>query len=75
MAVTEELQDTRLRLVFYVGDNPDTGRPVFKYKNFNNVKLEATSEQLLETGAAIASLQADQLDVIERHDVSELYEA
>lgn len=74
MAVMEDLQDSRLRLVFYVGDNPDTGRPIFKYKNFSNIKLGATPEQLYETATAIASLQADSLEAIERHDMTELYD-
>lgn len=72
MAVAEKTS-TQLRLVFFEGDNVETGNPMYKYKTLNNVKQDASTEQLFETGAALASLQASPLHNIERKDSFNLY--
>ncbi|HLS07336.1 MAG TPA: DUF1659 domain-containing protein [Bacillota bacterium] len=73
MAATDVI-GSRLRLVYYVGDNPETGNPMFEYKNFNQVKTDATSEQLFNVATAVAELQDLPLFTIERHDTTEIYE-
>lgn len=69
---TAQLLESRLRLVYYVGDNPDTGKPVYVNKNFNQVKPEATPEQLLAVAGVIATLNEHPLYTIERFDTSEI---
>lgn len=69
-----EVMSTRLRLVYYVGDNPDTGLPVFKNKNFNRVKVDSTPSQLYAVAVAVAALQDDNLYGIERFDTSDIYQ-
>jgi len=70
---TAHLLASRLRLVYYVGDNPDTGKPMFANKNFNRVKAEATPEQLYAVAVAIAELNEHPLYTVERYDTSEIY--
>jgi len=71
MAVAD-MMTSRLRLVYYEGDDLHTGRPIYKYKSFNNVKTNATPEQLLAIAVAVAELQDYNLYNIERHDNSEI---
>lgn len=59
--------DSQLRLVFEAGVN-EKGEPVFKSKNYNNVKTSATAEQLLEAANAITGLQTQSLAFVERND-------
>lgn len=72
MAVAD-LVSSRLRLIYYEGEDLETGRPIYRYKNFNNVKPEATAEQLLAVAEAVATLQDFPLYNVERIDQSELY--
>ncbi|PLR69447.1 MULTISPECIES: DUF1659 domain-containing protein [Bacillaceae] len=59
--------DSQLRLVFEVGVD-EKGEPVFKSKNYNNIKTSATAEQLLEAATAITGLQTQLLAHVERND-------
>lgn len=62
------IQQSQLRLVFEVGTD-ETGKPVYRRKNFNNIKVTATPEQLLSVSQALASLQTYPLAQIERNDM------
>lgn len=74
MAVAEQIS-TQLRLVFYDGDDVLTGNPVFKSKNFNNVKTDVSADQLLAVAEAFAGLQERPLTRIERNDNARIQEA
>ena len=50
MAVTTNPIETRLRLVFYVGDDQD-GNPIQKAKSFANVKPTASKNEDMYTVA------------------------
>lgn len=65
------LIDSKLRLVFEVGID-EKGHPVYKTKTFNNVKKEATTDQLFQTAEAIGSLCNDRLNTVERNDSSDI---
>ncbi|MEH7108695.1 DUF1659 domain-containing protein [Bacillus sp. JJ1764] len=65
------LTDTQLRVVYQVGID-EQGKPVLKNKNFNNIKTDASADQLIQTAQAIAALAGDTLYKIERKDSSEL---
>lgn len=67
MAVTTNPIETRLRLVFYVGDDQD-GNPIQKAKSFANVKPTADNEDVYTVAQALASLQTYTLVQTERSD-------
>lgn len=72
---TAHLSASRLRLIYYVGDDPKDGKPIYANKNFNQVKTDATPDQLYAVAVAIASLNEHPLYKVERYDTSEIYEA
>jgi len=74
MAVAERIS-SRLRLVFYDGEDVLTGNPIFKSKTFNNLKTDADADQFLAVAEAFASLQERPLSRIERNDNTEIREA
>ncbi|HJV31120.1 MAG TPA: DUF1659 domain-containing protein [Bacillales bacterium] len=65
------LAETSLKLIFDAGMN-EKGEPVYKTKTFNNVKKEATTDQLFQTAQALAVLCIDPLDTVLRNDNSEI---
>ncbi|MFD2762470.1 DUF1659 domain-containing protein [Lentibacillus juripiscarius] len=69
MAVAEKIQ-SRLTLVLNDGEDMETGNTIYKSKSFNNVKPEATADQLLAIALAVAPLQERPLYNIERTDDS-----
>ena len=71
MAVSQIYQ-TQLRLVLENGINPDTNEPVYKRKTFNNVKSEATADQLQTVAQSLASLQQLPLAKVERTDHAQI---
>lgn len=73
MAISEQVS-SQLRLVFYDGEDPSTGDPIYKNKNFNNVKTDATADQLLVIAKSFSDLQERPLHAIERRDQSEITE-
>ncbi|WP_067839990.1 DUF1659 domain-containing protein [Amphibacillus sediminis] len=73
MAITETI-DSRLQLLFEVGLNEQTGDPVTRTKSFNNISIEATSEQLLNVAQTLASLQKHPLHMVRRNDTAILSE-
>jgi len=74
MAVAERVS-SRLRLVFYDGEDILTGNPIFKSKTFNNLKTDADADQFLAVAEAFAGLQERPLSRIERNDNTEIREA
>ncbi|MFS0674947.1 DUF1659 domain-containing protein [Ornithinibacillus sp. 179-J 7C1 HS] len=73
MAVAD-MTNSQLRLVLYDGDDPISGEPVYKAKTFNNVKTEATADQLYAIANAFVVLQERPLFNIERKDSSDIRE-
>lgn len=73
MAVAE-IVDSRLRLTFYDGEDPETGDAIYKTKNFNNVKTDADAEQLYAIAQAFTKLQERTLYAIARQDSSDIRE-
>lgn len=65
------LTGTKLRIVYQVGMD-DEGKPVMKAKTFNNVKRDATVDQLWLASEAIFNLSADTLSNVEKIDSSDL---
>ena len=61
------IQDRQLRLVFEAGVD-EKGTPKFKSKNFNNIKLTAGADALLDVAEAIAGLQTLTLVQVEQND-------
>ena len=68
---TTQLIETQLRLVLDDGVNEE-GKPVYKNKNFNNINIAATPDQLLQAAQAIAGLQEKPLVTVERNDSSQI---
>lgn len=73
MAVTTNPMDTRLRLVFYVGDDIE-GNPIEKTKSFSRVKPTADNQDLYDVAQSLASLQTYTLTQTERSERSALEE-
>ncbi|WP_188454880.1 DUF1659 domain-containing protein [Virgibacillus oceani] len=71
MAVAETIKST-LQLILDEGIDPESGKQIFKLKSFNNVKTEATADQLYAIAQAVAPLQERPLYSIEREDSSEI---
>lgn len=61
------LKDTQMRLVFETGLN-EKGEPVYKGKSFNNVKKDATIDQIYQAALAISGLCSYPLNAVERND-------
>lgn len=67
MASAERI-DSRLQLTFEEGTDPVSGDPIYKTKSFNNVKLDATADQLLAITQALVPLQQMDLYSVKRND-------
>ncbi|SHF75432.1 DUF1659 domain-containing protein [Ornithinibacillus halophilus] len=74
MAVAD-LKNSTLRLVFNVGNDINTGEPIYKTKSFSKVKTDATADQLYAVATAFASLTDIPLYNIERRDNLDIREA
>lgn len=72
MAAVADKITSQLQLVFNDGNDLSTGLPVYKTKNFNNVKTAADAEQLYVIATAFADLQERPLYEINRKDSSEI---
>lgn len=68
MAVAN-LLETKLRIVFETGMD-EKGKPIYKAKTLNNIKMEATTDQLFQVAQAISALANDSLIKIERNDMT-----
>ncbi|MGO4889433.1 DUF1659 domain-containing protein [Anaerobacillus sp. MEB173] len=62
---------SRLTLTFEIGTT-GTGDPIFRNKNFNNIKTLASDEQLRNTGIALATLQKHSLEKMDRSNTISL---
>jgi hypothetical protein len=71
MMALATLIDSKLHLVFEVGVD-EQGHPVYKSKTFNNLKKEATTDQLFQTADALSVLCNDRLNTVERIDSSDI---
>ncbi|MFD2657461.1 DUF1659 domain-containing protein [Gracilibacillus thailandensis] len=67
MASAERI-DSRLQLTFEEGTDPVSGDPIYKNKSFNNVKLDATADQLLAITQVLVPLQQMDLYSVKRND-------
>lgn len=67
MMAQEMLKDTGIRLFFETGLDGN-GEPIIKSKSFNNVRKEATVEQIYQASQAVASLSAYPLISLERNN-------
>lgn len=67
MALAEQI-DARLQLTFENGTDPMSGDTIYKNKSFNNVKIDATPDQLLAITQAIVPLQQLVLYSIKRNN-------
>lgn len=70
---TATIKRTQLRLVLETGLDGN-GNPVFRNKNFNNVKPETSADDLHMIAHSLASLQVHELFEIERTDLSSIEE-
>ncbi|PLR94111.1 DUF1659 domain-containing protein [Bacillus sp. T33-2] len=61
------LKDSSIRLLFETGMD-EKGEPIFKGKTYNNVKKEATPDQVQQAAQALAGLCGYPLSVVERTD-------
>ncbi|ANB57058.1 hypothetical protein GFC29_187 [Anoxybacillus sp. B7M1] len=62
------IQQSQLRLVFEAGVD-EAGKPIYRRRQLNNIKVTASPEQLLAVSQALASLQSDPLVQVERSDL------
>jgi len=67
---TASIINSQLRLIFENGTHPESGKPVYKTKTFNNVVSDASADQLYAVGTAVAQLQELPLHEINRGDTS-----
>ncbi len=71
MAVSRIIR-SQLRLALDNGVHPTSGNVIIKVKSFNNVKTDATADQLYDVAHALAGLQTLPLYGVERSDSSEI---
>ncbi|WP_163530216.1 DUF1659 domain-containing protein [Halobacillus ihumii] len=67
MAVTADKTNSQLQLVFENGTD-EKGNVKYRTKSFNNVKMDATAEQLYNVAIVLVPLQQRLLLMIERND-------
>lgn len=72
---TAYIKNSTLQLTFQNGLDSLTGEPVFQTKSFNNVKPEATADQLYTIAIAFEGLQERPLESVSRRDVSDILSA
>lgn len=65
------LYETKLRMTFETGMD-EKGKPIYKAKTLNNIKKEATTDQLFQVAQALSSLSNDSLFKIERNDTTDI---
>lgn len=73
MAVEKVPVNSVLRLELHTGVDTD-GNPVFRNKSLNNVKSDASDQDLFDTADALGALQDYPLSSISRIDSAELVE-
>ena len=71
MMAQAKLAESKLRLVFEAGMD-EKGSPIYKAKTFNNIKKDATADQLVQVANALSVLCVNTLSRVERADSSEI---
>ena len=61
------IQGVQLRLVFDLGPDQE-GKLQYRTKNYNNIKPDATANQLFTVAQAITALQTLPLNTMEKND-------
>ncbi|MFP7169912.1 DUF1659 domain-containing protein [Terribacillus sp. 7520-G] len=70
MAVIATHDNTRLSIVFFDGTDPETGKDKYKTKSFNNIRLDATPDELHAFADALVPLQQREFYAVEKNDHS-----
>jgi hypothetical protein len=65
------LYETKLRMTFETGMD-EKGKPIYKAKTLNNIKKEATTDQLFQVAQALSALTNDSLFKIDRNDTTDI---
>lgn len=65
------LYETKLRMTFETGMD-EKGKPIYKAKTLNNIKKEATTDQLFQVAQAFSALSNDSLFKIDRNDTTDI---
>ncbi|GGJ98712.1 hypothetical protein GCM10007063_21250 [Lentibacillus kapialis] len=68
----QHMVNSRMRLILDDGVDEMSGKQLFKTKGFNNVKTEATADQLYAIATSVSGLQQRPLVEVERNDSSEI---
>lgn len=71
MAVVKQPNDLKLALVLETGEMKGD-KPVLTTKTVSNIRLDATDEEVLKAGEALAKLTTRALDSVNRIDYSGL---
>ncbi|TXL66690.1 DUF1659 domain-containing protein [Cerasibacillus terrae] len=71
---TASMINSRLRMVFYAGEDVLTGKPIYKTKTFN-LQEDATDKEIYDVAEALQSLQQRSLYNVERVDKFEIRKA
>jgi hypothetical protein len=74
MAVTSSPNNSRLTLVRQVGVTTD-GKPILRSKSYNNIKWDATDEDVYAVGQALSGLSQNPAIEMIRYDNEILAEA
>ena len=61
------LKDSSIRLLFETGID-ETGKPIYKSKNYSNVRNDATADHVRQAAVALGGLSAGMLSSVERND-------
>ena len=64
-------ESSQLRIVYFTGMDQE-GNPLYKTKNYNNIKVDADHSGLYDAAQAIISLQVHSIDRIMRNDAAQL---
>lgn len=73
MAVIRSIADSTLRLVLQTGTNA-SGNPIFVNRNYRNIKVDATDQDVYAVAEALAELQIYTLNAVDRIDTNQLIE-
>lgn len=68
------ITDSQLQLILEEGMDQE-GKPIWKNKNFNNVKVSATTDQLYAVTNVLVPLQQSPLIAIERNNTEAITSA
>jgi hypothetical protein len=65
------LKSTKVKLVFNYGKD-EKGKAILKNKLFNNIRMDATADEIQAFAQAIASLSTKPLNTVERDDSKDI---